>query len=133
MKNNLPKFWIKLTTIMFVPAYLIIVWFWKDLILAAGESGIPFYHIYTVAASVTHTWNEGLIGAAAGYSIGDFYFYKLLSVFESKGFSDVFLQAILFFTMLILGEIGIYLLAKKIFPKNILYFICRPLFFIHLI
>jgi len=95
------------TFIVLIATALVVIWFRKGMIMATGESGIPFYnpsHYYEVASTAWY----GQLGTYSYTTVAGRYFYFLIGLLQSVGIPKFLTQALVFWALLIIQGISIY-------------------------
>lgn len=120
------------TAIFFgVSSLLAILWLRPGLMIAAGESGIPFYNLSAVAKFVVNSWSDVLLGSPASYGVGNFYFFQFLAYLQSFSVPGYLIQVLLFFAVTFISQLSIYAICRKIFPRiGVQYHITSSFFYL---
>jgi hypothetical protein len=124
-----------------ISLFLICVWFSKGLLIATGEGGLVFYPLTSIITFVSHTWSPGAIGLPTGSVLASYPFYFLFSALDVLHVAPYLMQAILFLFLLVIAQVGIFLLLRLIvsesgvfkkepwyfYLSSYLFYICNPI------
>ncbi|HSW87867.1 MAG TPA: alpha-(1-_3)-arabinofuranosyltransferase family protein [Candidatus Saccharimonadales bacterium] len=114
-----------------VSIIILLLWIRPGFLIATGESGLPFYHISDIANTYSHTWTDGLLGMPASYSIGSYYTFAFLSIWELLHIPGYLIQGGFFFIIIILSQSFLFFISRKNLPKKNAWFaIIASLFYI---
>ncbi|HEX7042063.1 MAG TPA: hypothetical protein VF189_02345 [Patescibacteria group bacterium] len=92
---------------------LIFIWFHKGLIFAGGEEEIPFYNLDTTMNLYSSSWKDTGTGFPGGDEINRVPFFISLKFLYDRGIPGYIDQAVLFFTLMMVGVISVYLLIYE--------------------
>ncbi|MDQ3239086.1 MAG: hypothetical protein M3P33_01040 [bacterium] len=131
MKKYLKHFLNEYLIITICALTLTTIWFSKGLILATGESGLPFYNPTYSSKLINHTWASPALGNATSTALISLPFFLLLNLLSKMFPYEFLLQALIFFLLLITPSIAILkLLAnqdKSIKISATLFYMLNPI------
>ncbi len=104
---------------LFLSAVLIFCWFRFGHIYGGGDTGLPLYNPKVMANLSTNIWWESLApGIPVAQGLTSVPVLYILSIPQMLGASPIFIQGLLFFTLLFLMGYGMYSLALSIFGRS---------------
>ncbi len=102
-----------------IAAVLIFCWFRFGHIYGGGDTGLPLYNPKVMANLSTNIWWESLApGIPVAQGLTSVPVLYILSIPQMLGASPIFIQGLLFFTLLFLMGYGMYSLALSIFGRS---------------
>ena len=106
--------------ISIITTLLVTIWFRKGMMMATGESGIPFYNPSNFYEMSSYAW-YGQHGTYTFTAVAGRYFYFLVSLLQSTGIPKFLTQALVFWALLMIQGIPIYKIVKVILknPKEV--------------
>lgn len=100
------------------PLILVFIWFRKNLMIAMGESAIPFYNLQNTINSYSHTWSAEGFGFFPGNPIASLPFFWIAILIQKITVSDVLTQAVVFFLIAFGTIISSYFCYKSFLPDK---------------
>ena len=97
---------------------LTLFWFREGKIMAAAESGIPFYNFKSDYQNTHLAWNEYIVGGPSVYTIATNPSYFLLLKLNDFGVSSLNLEIGFFTLCIFMAALGVFLLLKILFPNS---------------
>jgi len=113
-----PKIKRDIFLILFVSASLILIWFWRGLLFATGEESLSFYNPTRSFKLFSYLWYEYGTGHESFLMIARSPYFAITSFFFKLGLSAVFLQALTFLIIILLGTLSVYFLMRALVAKN---------------
>lgn len=102
----------QISALLILCLILITIWFHKGLIFGGGEGGIQFYDLNKSYQLTSFVWRDGGTGFPnAGETSSMPYFWLLKNIYE-YGVPSYLVQALHFFTLMIVGAISCYFLLR---------------------
>jgi len=116
--NGSEKSWQGKLILLVIPTAIVVLWFSKGLMFGGGEEGIPLYNLNKSLHDVSYVWHEYNGGVPMIWLIARLPFHWFLSLLSSIGFSNVFLQALIFLALMLVGMFSVYYLIKDLFDER---------------
>ncbi|HET7098884.1 MAG TPA: hypothetical protein VFI61_01465 [Patescibacteria group bacterium] len=91
---------------------LVFIWFYKGLIFAGGEEGIPFYNLNNAFYLFAYSWRDFSGGIPMSTDLARIPFFWILKLLSNYSIPSYFLQAATFLTLIIVGVVSVYYLLK---------------------
>jgi len=110
----------KLNISVLLPVFslvLVMIWFVPGGIRGGAESGLPFYDLTRVAQLTSRAWTDVGLGTVVGAGAASNTTFYVLSKLQSTGTSPVVVQALVYFSLLLVSGISVFRLAKTFFPN----------------
>lgn len=95
-----------------VSLLLIIIWFHDGSLFATGEESLSFYDYFKTAKLSSYAWFDIGIGQPQSIGLSKYPYFYLLSFLQRAGVPNFILQAITFYTLMLIGMISVYFLLK---------------------
>lgn len=92
---------------------LVISWFRKGLLFAGGEESLMFYDVHRSYTLFNSVWYSTDTGYQSLVNIARVPFFWFLDLVSNIGFSNIQLQAFVFFMLLVIGSLAVYFLIKE--------------------
>lgn len=106
-----------LQSLILIVSVTVLSWFSKGLIFAGGEEGIVFYNLNRHRDVISNLWYEDGTGFPAISFVTRLPYFTMLSFLNSL-LPSLFLQALTFLSLAIIGSAAIYLLVQELFKNK---------------
>lgn len=109
---------------------LVSIWFRRSLMIAAGESGLPFYDPQFYLQESSYIWSNELLGGFVPTISSSLPLYLVLTLLSGLGLPSVILEAGTFWVILTTAALSVYKLTLQAFKEERLAAIAAGLFYI---
>ncbi len=104
--------------LLLIPLVLVSIWFRNGLIHGGGEEGILYYNPQKTLQLSTSVWAEFTTGSPIIIWLTKVPVIYLATILEKTGTQPFIFQAILFYSLMVIGIISVYLLTLNLLEKN---------------
>ncbi len=103
--------------IVVLATILVTIWFRNGLVLGAAESSLPFSNLEAYQRITKWAWAEPALGNNTGIYTASWPTYLVLSLLEKNNIPGFLIEALLFWTILIVSGFSVFYLTRDFFPK----------------
>lgn len=107
-----------LILLLLIPAIIVTIWFRNGLLHGGGEEGILYYNPQKTLQLSTSVWAELTTGSSIIVWLPKAPVIYLAVLFEKTGLPPFFFQAILFYTLIVIGVLSVYYLTLNLLEKK---------------
>lgn len=99
--------------IILICTLIIIIWFRQGLIFGGAEDGLSYYNYTKSLAFTSSIWSYAAAGTPALFNVPRFIYFFITEYFFRAGISNIILQAITFWILILTGTLSVYFLIKE--------------------
>src|SRR3972149_223972 len=118
-RKRLFIFWVCLSALVFISIILVFIWFRKGLMFAGGEESIPFYDLTKNLKLISYLWYEVGTGFKLSTLSPKIVYFSILEHLFKLGLNSVFLQALMFLMLILIGTVAVFLLIRETVAKEL--------------
>ena len=99
--------------IILLSLIMVIVWFWKGILFAGAEEQLSFYNFTRSLNLFSYPWYGAGTGSPALPALPRIPYFLLFEPLYRLGIPSVFLQAVTFLCLILIGTLSVYYLVKE--------------------
>lgn len=99
--------------IIFIYTVLVFLWFREGLLFAGAEDGLSYYNHSKSLAFYSSIWSHAAAGTPGLFNVPRAVYFFITDYFFKLGISNVILQAVSFWALILTGTLSVYYLVRE--------------------